>query len=107
MTEMTLSALQASVEVFIQERDWRKYHKPKDLAMAISIEAAELQELLLWKEIDESDFDPGEIERIGEEISDVVIFCLVFANQLGLDLGQAILDKMAKNALKYPKQGSV
>lgn len=82
---------------FRDERDWGQFHNPKDLALAISIEAAELLELYLWKRHEEADR-----EKAGEEIADILAFTFLLAEQYGFDVKEIVLDKMAKNRLKYP-----
>ncbi len=90
---------------FVAEREWQQFHSPKNLAMALSVEAAELMEHFLWIDNDASRaemHEPAKREPVAEEIADVV--CLVFAlcNALDLDLSETVRRKMAKNVLKYP-----
>ena len=98
-------ALTAEVRRFRDERDWSQFHTPKNLAAAIAIEAAELQEQLLWKtdkEI-EKDLKGGpKREAVVEEIADVLMFALLLADRLDIDVAKAITDKLAANELKYP-----
>ena len=98
-------ALTAAIRQFRDERDWSQFHTPKNLAAAIAIEAAELQEQLLWKtdkEI-EKDLKGGpKREAVVEEIADVLMFALLLADRLDLDVGKAITEKLAANELKYP-----
>jgi NTP pyrophosphatase (non-canonical NTP hydrolase) len=82
---------------FRDERDWEQFHNAKDLAIALNIESSELLELFLWKPAREADK-----ERIKEELADVLAFSLLLANHFGFDLKKIMLDKIAKNALKYP-----
>lgn len=82
---------------FRNERDWNQFHNPKDLAIAISVEAGELLELFLWKGAAEA--DP---EKVKEELADVFAFALLLAEKYGFDVRQIVLDKIAKNAEKYP-----
>ena len=101
----TLSGLKTLVTDFRDARDWKQFHNPKDLATAISIEAAELLELFLWKSTDEIEAmisDPSKMEKIQEELADVLIFSLSFSEVTGIDLSSAIRGKLAKNARKYP-----
>lgn len=85
---------------FRDERDWEQFHDSKNLATAISIEAAELNELFLWKTIKESEeVDP---EKIKEELADIIAFSLLLANKHGFDIKQIVLDKIRKNGEKYP-----
>ncbi|WP_257657876.1 nucleotide pyrophosphohydrolase [Parapedobacter lycopersici] len=82
---------------FNEARDWAQFHNAKDLALALSIEAAELNELFLWKKAEEA--DP---EKVKEELADVFAFALQLAAKYNLDVNQIVLDKIAKNATKYP-----
>ena len=89
---------------FRDERDWEQFHDSKNLATAISIEAAELNELFLWKTIKESEeVDP---DKIKDELADVLAFSLLLANKHGFDVKQIILDKIKKNGEKYPVEKS-
>ncbi len=98
--------LQNTIREFMQERDWEWAHNPKSLSMSIAIEAAELMEIFQWRSSeDRADaFDPAVKEHIGEEIADVVIYCISMANHFGMSLEEIILNKMKKNAAKYPAE---
>ena len=85
---------------FRDERDWAQFHDSKNLATAISLEAAELNELFLWKTIKES--EGVDRERLKEELADVLAYTLMLANKHGIDMKKAVLEKIAKNAAKYP-----
>jgi len=101
--------LKRKVAEFRDKRDWRKFHSPKDLSAAISIEASELQEHFLWKDKDEIESYIGKgvnMEKIKEEAADIQIFLLSFSDILDFDLGKAVLDKMEKNDAKYPVEKS-
>jgi len=93
-----LSSLGAAVAAFNVEREWGRFHTPRDLAMALSVEGSELLELFLWKTPDE--LPPT--ERLREELADVLICLVNLAGRLDIDLMAAASDKLAKNALKYP-----
>lgn len=82
---------------FRNDRDWEQFHNSKDLALAISIEAAELNELFLWKKAEEVD-----VSKLKEELADVFTFGLLLAHKHGLDVGEIVLEKLRKNAEKYP-----
>ena len=84
---------------FRDERDWEQFHNPKDLALALSIEAAELLELYLWKRHDEADRG-----RVKEELADVLILALLLAEKYGFDAREIVLEKMEKNRQKYPAE---
>ena len=101
----TISTLRDAMRAFVRERDWEQFHSPKNLAMALSAEAAELMEHFLWMENAESRAvaaDPARRREIVDEIADVLGVCLALSNALDLDLSDAFLDKMARNVLKYP-----
>lgn len=94
-----------NIHGFLEERDWEKYHNPKDLAESICIEAAELLQIFQWVRPEESEQfknDPPKVQRIREELADVAIYCLSIANILDIDLTTAILDKIEQNKKKYP-----
>ena len=82
---------------FRNERDWEQFHNPKDLALAINIEAAELLELFLWKNAENA--NP---EKVKEELADVFAFAFLLADKYGFDVKEIILDKIKKNGEKYP-----
>lgn len=86
---------------FRDERDWAQFHTAKDLALAISIESAELLELFLWKQSGDADGT-----RVREELADVLTFCLLMAEKYGLDVGHIVREKIALNAQKYPIEKS-
>lgn len=96
-----IMALANEVYHFVNERDWRQFHTPKNLAAAIAIEAGELQELFLWREDDARLYD-DKLQRIREELADIIIYCLALSNEAGIDVTKAVLDKLKKNAEKYP-----
>jgi NTP pyrophosphatase (non-canonical NTP hydrolase) len=96
-----IADLQKRILAFRDARNWAQFHTPKDLAMCISVEAAELLELFLWK-------PPGEapIERVREELADVLGAVLLLAKEFNIDLHQAMVDKLAQNEAKYPVEKS-
>ncbi len=101
----TLGTLKAEVLAFAQARDWEQFHSPKNLSMAIAAEAAELMEPLLWVSPEASREvmqRPDKRAALQDELADIVVYCLEFANQTGIDLASAITAKMARNAEKYP-----
>ena len=85
---------------FRDERDWKQFHDTKNLASALSIEVAELNELFLWKSIKES--EEVDVERLKEELADVFAYAFLLAEKHQLDVKQIVLDKIARNAEKYP-----
>ena len=92
-----LEDLRQSIVKFTQERDWDQFHNGKDLALALSIEAAELNEAFLWKEASQVN-----IEKVKEELADVFNYAILIADKYNLDIKQIVLDKLKKNAEKYP-----
>ena len=92
----------AAVCRFRDERDWSQFHTPKNLAAATAIEAAELQERFLWKTDAEVDQDLVDAAKRADEIADVVMFAMLLADRLGIDLAEAIAAKLAANEQKYP-----
>jgi NTP pyrophosphatase (non-canonical NTP hydrolase) len=104
----SLLDLKLMVERFVHDRDWESAHSPKNLSMAIATEAAELMEIFRWmteaESVDELDLlERGELGNSAiEELADIMIFCLAFANRTGVDVTLAIASKMEKNAEKYP-----
>ena len=101
----TLGTLKTEVLAFAHARDWEQVHSPKNLSMAIAAEAAELMEPLLWVTPEESRAvmdRPDKRAALQDELADIVVYCLEFANQTGIDLTTAITAKMARNAEKYP-----
>jgi dCTP diphosphatase len=101
----TIHELRELIRVFVEERDWRQFHSPKNLSMALAIEAAELMEHFQWISVDDSRAlanDPAKRAAAGEELADVIAYGLALANELGLDVADTIRDKMAKNVRKYP-----
>jgi len=98
-----LGALRAQVREFVRERDWDQFHSPKNLSMALAVEAAELMEIFQWKTEDESrSLDEKALAAAGEEIADVLIYLVRIADQLGIDPVEAAHRKLAANARKYP-----
>lgn len=85
---------------FRDERNWRQFHKEKDLAISISLEASELLELFQWKE--SKDVTSKSLKRIKEELADVFIYSIMLADNLNLDIENIIDEKLEKNARKYP-----
>ncbi|MEI9917485.1 MAG: nucleotide pyrophosphohydrolase [Bacteroidota bacterium] len=88
------------VTAFRDARDWSQFHNTKDLAVAISIEAAELNELFLWKSVEQCETMPK--ERIKEELADVFIYSLLLAHKHNFDIKEIITEKMKAAELKYP-----
>jgi NTP pyrophosphatase (non-canonical NTP hydrolase) len=101
----TISELKSLVEKFVLERDWAQFHSPKNLAMAIGVEAGELMDLFRWHsggQSIEAMKNATAKRRAGEELADIVICALGFANRTGVDLAGAVRRKVAINQRKYP-----
>lgn len=101
----TIAEIKNLIEKFVVQRDWAQFHSPKNLSMAISIEAAELMDLFKWHTESES----IEIMRradirsaVSDEIADIIIYCLAFANRNEIDIAKGIKRKIRKNRSKYP-----
>ena len=89
------------VLAFSRDRDWEQFHNPKDLALSLSLEASELLELFQWLDSDEA--VKQNRDKMRDELADVIVYALDFANALGFeDLNSLIRDKMKKNEAKYP-----
>lgn len=104
-SETTLAELRQIVEQFVAERDWHRFHTPKNLAMSLSVEAAELMEHFQWLTAEQSRAVRGKDDKlaaVGEELADVFCYVLAMANELGLDLATALRGKIRKNHEKYP-----
>ena len=103
----SISDLTARIQAFVDAREWRKYHNPKDLAVAISAEAGELMQHFVWQQ-------DGQIEKrledrreeIASEIADVAILLFEFADNLGMKLGEVMETKIAHNDVRYPVEKS-
>lgn len=95
------------IRKFRDDRDWKQFHDPKSLAASIVIEAAELLEEFQWKDKAESEAHAqSHRQRVADEMADVAIYLYELADILGVDLGEAILAKLEKNAAKYPVEKS-
>jgi dCTP diphosphatase len=103
----TVAELRKLIADFVAERDWSQFHSPKNVSMALAIEAAELMEHFQWLTTDASRelaAEPEKLAAVGEELADVIGYSFALANELGLDVSSAIRAKMVKNAEKYPAE---
>jgi NTP pyrophosphatase (non-canonical NTP hydrolase) len=104
----TLQDLKKEAALFTEERDWQKFHSPQALAMNITIEAAELLELFIWKDHQKiQDLlikDKAFKKNIEDELGDILLSCLCFANTLNIDMTTTFLDKLQRTKLKYPAE---
>ena len=100
-----MSELRDRIREFVDSRDWSKYHNPKDIAISIVIEASELLEIFQWtkeSELHTITEDPRELKELEAELADVMIYCLILANVLDIDISQTISKKIKNNIDKYP-----
>jgi len=103
MTDSFLRQLNEEVNLFVEERDWDLFQTPKNLSMALIVEAAELVEHFQWMQQEESDsLTNDKKKKVGEELADILIYTVRLADRLGLDLEQSAKDKLTKNRRKYP-----
>ena len=99
--ETTVGALRAAVASFVDAREWRPFHSPKNLAMSIALEAAEVMERFQWLTNEQAWSAAGE-PGVAEELADVLIYCLSLSNALDLDISTAVLAKLRVNEGRYP-----
>lgn len=92
-----MKELMREIRQFTEDRDWDQFHNGKDLALALSIEASELNEAFLWK-----DAKDVKIEKVKEELADVFNYAFLIADKYQLDVREIVMEKLAKNATKYP-----
>jgi|SRR5581483_49110 len=103
MSGTTIEAMTNLVLEFREERDWKKFHNPKDMALSLTLEAAELMELMQWRNGAELDAHlASNKQRVGEELSDVLGWILLLAHDQGIDLADAFAKKIELNKQKYP-----
>jgi dCTP diphosphatase len=101
--DLGLDDLRSTISAFIQERDWEQFHSPKNLAMALSVEVAEIVEHFQWLTEEESrNLPPEKLAKIREEIGDVMIYLTEFADKLAIDPVEAAKSKVTINGQKYP-----
>ena len=103
--ETTIAELRNAVQKFVNQRDWQQFHAPKNIAMSLAIEAAELMEHFQWVTTEASRdvvHNEEKMTAIGEELADVLCYTLAMANELNIDLSAAFAGKMIKDARKYP-----
>ena len=106
-SKMTIKDLKKIVDSFVNERNWKKFHSPKNLSMAISIEASELMELFQWHDLDQAKevMKAGKIrDEALDEIADIFYYLVRISDKLNIDIEKALIKKMKKNRKKYPKR---
>lgn len=103
-SRVTIADIKGLIKEFVKEREWEKYHSPKNLCMALSVEVAELSEIFQWMSEEESflDKDDEVKEKVEDEVADVVTYAIELCNVLDIDLASAIFKKFEKNRKKYP-----
>jgi dCTP diphosphatase len=103
--DLGLENLRSAISAFIQERDWEQFHSPKNLAMALSVEVAEIVEHFQWlTEVQSQNLPPEKLAEVREEIGDVLIYLTELADKLGIDPVEAARAKVAINGQKYPAE---
>jgi NTP pyrophosphatase (non-canonical NTP hydrolase) len=103
----TVAELRKLIADFVAERDWSQFHAPKNVSMALAIEAAELMEHFQWITAEASRSladDPAKLAEVADELADVIGYSFALANELGIDVSTAIRAKMVKNVEKYPAE---
>ena len=100
----SIRSIQSKITSFRDARNWKQFHNPKDLAISISLEAAELLEIFQWSGNDTS--ASGKEDKIKEELADVMIYCGLLADNMGFDIGEIISEKIDANDRKYPVEKS-
>lgn len=99
----SISSLTSRIQAFVDAREWRQFHNPKDLSIAIAAEAGELMQHFVWQQPDQIDARlEQKRDEIASEVADVAILLFEFADNLGLNLGDVMAQKMANNDLRYP-----
>lgn len=98
------TGLEAALHAFADARDWHRYHTPKNLAMALSVEVAELVEIFQWQTDAEAKavMQTGEARHVEQELADIAMYLVRLASVLGVDLNRAVSEKLVMNAQKYP-----
>ncbi|WP_075180200.1 nucleotide pyrophosphohydrolase [Neptunomonas phycophila] len=99
----SLEKMRQIMREFSDSRDWGKFHSPKNLSMALSVEVSELIECFQWMTEEQSNsLSPEQLENISDEIADIQLYLVRFADKVGIDIGSAVDKKIEKNELKYP-----
>ena len=100
---MDISKIQNQLQKFASERDWEQFHSPKNLSMALSVEASELVEIFQWLTLEESNFpDQKQLDSIRSEVADIAMYLIRFCDVLEINLEEAIEEKFIENGNKYP-----
>jgi dCTP diphosphatase len=105
MKKFDLQDWQEKLILFAKERDWEKFHTPKNLVMALSVEASELLEIFQWENDEQLMANkPAWQDKVADEMADVLVYLMRLSSVTGIDLNQALINKMKKNAQKYPAE---
>ena len=99
---MDINKLNMMIDEFVNEREWEKFHSPKNLSMALSVEASELLEIFQWQNEDEYLENNETITKAKDEIADIFYYLLRISKKLNIDIENSFIDKMEKNKEKYP-----
>ena len=103
--QFDLLMLRDKLRAFAEARDWDQFHSPKNLSMALMVEAAELMEHFQWlTEAQSANLSTGDKQAVGEELADILLYLVRLSDKLGIDLPDAALRKLEKNAVKYPAE---
>ena len=98
-----LHTIRDTIRTFVDERDWDQFHTPKNLACALSVEVAELLEHFQWLQAGQrAELGDAKLEQVRREMADVMVYLVRMADKLDVDLGAAVIEKMALNRVKYP-----
>lgn len=104
---MDYKKIENEIRKFVQDRDWDKFHSPKNLAMALSVEASELVEIFQWQEKDDyklEKFEKKTLENTKEEVADIFYYLIRICDKMNINLEEAFFEKMEKNKNKYPSE---
>ena len=107
--ETNIQEIKEKIKEFVKERDWEQFHHPKEVAISLSLEAAEVLELFQWKDkqdLEDIKNDKELMTKLKEELADVFMYAIDIANCTGIDITEAIIDKLKKNREKYPIEKS-
>ena len=102
---MNIEKINNEIRKFVEDRDWEKFHTPKNISMALSVEASELLEIFQWQKADEyKNANKKQKEMIKDEIADIFYYLVRISDKLNIDIEKALIKKMKKNRKKYPKR---
>jgi len=100
---MNMKKIETIIKDFSEQRDWEKFHNPKNLSMALSVEASELLEIFQWLELEQADnLDDDKKVHVKQEVADIAVYLIRICMRLNINLEEAIIEKMKLNEKKYP-----